>query len=131
MIHRIDVQITCPLNPTEVRDRVEAAITNLFPTAELEERNGELIGTAHSLDRFADRLREQGIVDAARDVLRRRVEGDTVSFELKKQAAYEGVVNFSVGNPDELGDIHVRVRVEEPSMEAFIDHVAPQTEPDE
>lgn len=131
MIYRIDVQITCPLNPTEVRDRVEAAITNLFPTAELEERNGELIGTAHSLDRFADRLREQGIVDAARDVLRRRVEADTVSFELKKQAAYEGVVNFSVGNPDELGDIHVRVRVEEPSMEAFIDHVAPQTEPDE
>ena len=128
MIHRIDVQVTTPLNPTEVKARVEDAITNLFPTAEVEERHGELVAEAHSMDRFGERLREQNIVDAARDVLRRGTEGDTVAFDLKKQAAFEGVVNFSVGNPDELGDLHVRVRVEEPDAEAFVDHLAPGSE---
>jgi len=128
MIHRIDVQVTTPLNPTEVKARVEDAITNLFPTAEVEERHGELVAEAHSMDRFGERLREQNIVDAARDVLRRGTEGDTVAFDLKKQAAFEGVVNFAVGNPDELGDLHVRVRVEEPDAETFVDHLAPRSE---
>ena len=128
MIHRIDVQVTTPLNPTEVKARVEDAITNLFPTAEVEERHGELIAEAHSMDRFAERLREQNIVDTAREVFRRNLEGDTFAFDLKKQAAHQGVVNFAVGNPDELGDLHVRVRVEEPDAEAFVDHLAPRSE---
>ena len=128
MIHRIDVQVTTPLNPTEVKARVEDAITNLFPTAEVEERHGELIAEAHSMDRFAERLREQNIVDTAREVFRRNLEGDTFAFDLKKQAAHQGVVNFAVGNPDELGDLHVRVRVEEPDAEAFIEHLAPRSE---
>ena len=127
MIHRIDVQITTPLNPTEVRDRVEAAITNLFPTAEVEERHGELIAEAHSMEHFAERLREQNIVDSAREVFRSNLEGETFAFDLKKQAAHEGVINFAVGNPDELGDLHVRVRVEEPTAEEFVDSVAPRT----
>jgi len=128
MIHRIDVQVTTPLNPTEVKARVEDAIKNLFPTAEVEERHGELIAEAHSMDRFAERLHEQNIVDTAREVFRRNLEGDTFAFDLKKQAAHQGVVNFAVGNPDELGDLHVRVRVEEPDAEAFIEHLASRSE---
>ena len=127
-IHRIDVQVTTPVNPTEVRDRVESAITNLFPAAEVEERHGDLLARAHSVERFAERLREQNIVDAAREVFLQGVEGEAFTFDLKKQAAFEGVVNFSVGPPDELGDLHVRVRVEEPDVEAFIDYLAPRTE---
>ena len=127
-VYRIDVEITTPLNPTESRDLVEDAITTLFPTAEVRERHGELVGEAHSLDRFGERLREQAILDTARDLFRSNVEGDSFHFDLKKQAAFEGVVNFAVGNPDELGDVHVRVRVEEPSVEAFVDHLAPRTE---
>ena len=128
MLHRIDVQVTTPLNPTEVRDRVEAAITNLFPTAEVEERHSELVAEAHSMDRLAERLREQNIVDSAREVFREGLEGDTFTFDLKKQAAHEGVVNFAVGNPSELGDLHVRVRVEEPSAEEYIEYLAPRSE---
>lgn len=127
MIHRIDIQITAPLNPTERRDRVTEAIENLFPTADIDERHGELVGEAHSLDRFAERLREQAIVDSAREVFLENQEGDTVVFDLKKQAAYEGIVNFAVGNPDELGEIHVRVRVEEPGVAEFIEYIAPKT----
>jgi len=125
MIHSIDVEITTPLYPTEVRDRVEDAIHELFPGATIEERHGELIAETHSMERFAERLAEQNIGPTAREVLRDGREGDTVSFALKKAAAFEGVINFAVGNPDELGDVHVRVRIEEPDAGAFIDYLVP------
>ncbi|MDY6818933.1 MAG: RNA-binding domain-containing protein [Halobacteriales archaeon] len=128
MIYRIDVQITTPLYATEVKDRVTDAITTLFPGAEVEERHGELIGETHSLDHFAERLEEQAIVDTARELFFETSDGDTFSFDLKKQAAHEGVVNFAVGNPSELGEIHVRVRVEEPDVATFIEHIAPPTD---
>ncbi|MFB6300179.1 MAG: RNA-binding domain-containing protein [Halobacteriales archaeon] len=128
MIYRIDVQITTPLYATEIKDRVVDAITNLFPGADVEERHGELIGETHSMDHFADRLDEQAIVDTARELFFENSDGDTFSFDLKKQPAYEGVINFAVGNPSELGEIHVRVRVEEPSTDAFIEHIAPPTD---
>ena len=80
------------------------------------------------MERFSELLHEQEILDTARKRFLESREGDTFSFDLKKQAAFEGVVNFAVGNPDELGDIHVRVRVEEPSVEEFVDHIAPPTE---
>lgn len=127
MIYQADVQITTPLKPTERQERVEEAIRNLFPAAEIEASHGELRGRTHSVDAFADRLAEQAIVDTAREVFYENRSGDTISFDLKKQAAYEGVVNFAVGAPDELGDMHVRIRIEEPSVEAFIDHLAPGT----
>jgi predicted RNA binding protein with dsRBD fold (UPF0201 family) len=129
--YRIEVEVTAPRYPTELPDRVEQAITALFPEAEVEERTGELVGRAHAMDHFAERLREQAIVDTAREVFRRNVEGDAFAFTLKKQAAYEGVVNFAVGNPDELGDLHVRVSVEAPSVAGFIDRLAPRTDADD
>jgi len=125
MIHSIDVEITTPLYPTEVRDRVKEAIRELFPDAEIEERHGELVGETHTMERFARQLDEQNITPTAREVFLGGREGDTFSFELKKAAAFEGVVNFAVGKPDELGDVHVRVRVEEPDAESFIDYLAP------
>ena len=128
MIYSIDVQITAPVNDTEIADRVATAVENVFPGAEPEERHGEVVAEVHSLDHFSELLHRREILDTARSEFFADRRGDTVSFDLKKQAAFEGVVNFAVGNPDELGDIHVRIRVEEPSVEAFVDHVAPPTE---
>lgn len=128
MIHRVDVEITTPRNPTEVRERVEAAIETLFPDAEIEERHGELSAETHSMAHVRERLREQAVLDTAREVFRENVRGEGFSFALKKQAALQDVVNFAVGNPDELGELHVRVRVEEPDVESFIDYLT--AEPD-
>ncbi|WP_435320023.1 RNA-binding domain-containing protein [Haloarchaeobius sp. TZWSO28] len=128
MIYSVDVQITAPVNDTEVTDRVADAITNLFPEAEVEAHPGELMATTHQLEHFSERLHEQEILDTARGQFFSNQEGDTFSFDLKKQAAFEGRVNFAVGNPDELGDIHVRVRVKDPSVEEFVDYVAPPTQ---
>jgi predicted RNA binding protein with dsRBD fold (UPF0201 family) len=128
MIYSVDIQITAPVNDTEVTDRVRDAITNLFPNAEVEHQHGELIGEAHSMDHFSELLHRQEILDTARREFFGDRRGDTFSFALKKQPAFEEVVNFAVGNPDELGDLRVRVQVEEPDVEAFVDHVAPPTE---
>jgi predicted RNA binding protein with dsRBD fold (UPF0201 family) len=128
VIYSIDVEITAPVNDTEVTGRVEEAITNLFPEADVESHPGELLATAHSMEHFSERLHEQAILDTARGAFFGGHEGDAFSFELKKQAALRGVVNFAVGEGSELGELHVRVRVNDPDVESFVDHVAPPTE---
>ena len=127
-LYRVDVEITAPVFDTEVTSRVADAITNIFPNAELEESFGEIRGEAHSLDHFSELLHRQEILDTARGEFFANREGQTFSFALKKQAAFEERINFSVGEPDELGEIAVRVRVDEPTLEAYVDHVAPPTE---
>lgn len=130
-IYRIDVEITTPLNPTEVEQRVVGAIHALFPGATIEKRDDHLVASTHSVDRLVDRLHDQEIVDTAREVFLQSRHGEEFAFDLKKQAAYEGVVNFAVGSPAELGDLHVRVRVEDPDVESFIDEILPPTPTDD
>jgi predicted RNA binding protein with dsRBD fold (UPF0201 family) len=127
-IYRVDVEITAPIEPTEREDRVAAAIRELFPGAEPTERHGELTATVHDLEHFSELLYRQEILDTARGVFFDNRRGDVFSFQVKKQAAFEGVINFVVDDPGELGAITVRVRVEEPAVEEYIDHVAPPTE---
>jgi predicted RNA binding protein with dsRBD fold (UPF0201 family) len=125
---QVDVQITAPVADTEVEDRVREAITNLFPAAEPSYDHGELHAEVHTLEHVSELLHRQEILDTARGVFFDDRRGDVFSFDLKKQAAYVGRVNFAVGEPSELGDIHVRVRVREPDVEDYIDHVAPPTQ---
>lgn len=127
-VYSIDVEITAPVYDTEVTDRVADAIRNLFPGADVERREGELVATTHSIDHLAERLREQEILDTARAEFLKDRRGDTFTFALSKQPAFVGVANFSVGEPDELGDIHVSVQVRQPSAEQFVERLAPPTE---
>ncbi len=128
MIYSIDVRIEVPVHDTEVTDRVDDAVRNVFPDVEPTHENGRLVAEAHTLDAFSDVLHEQEILDTARRVFLRNSTDEGFSFSLKKQAAFEGVVNFAVGEPDELGEINVDVRVRQPDIEAFIDYVAPETD---
>lgn len=128
MIYSIDVRIETPVRDTEVTDRVADAVQNVFPNADPTHEDGRLVAETHTLDAFSDVLHEQEILDTARRVFRRNMTDDGFSFALKKQAAFEDVVNFSVGDPDELGDIDVDVRVRQPSVEEFIDYIAPETD---
>ena len=128
MIYRVDVEVTAPVRETEVTDRVVDAVHNLFPDAEIGREPGRIVAEAHAMDAFSERLHEQEILDTARREFFRRADGEGFAFALKKQAAFQGLVNFAVGNPDELGDVEVRVTVHEPDVETFVDHVAPPTE---
>jgi hypothetical protein len=128
MIHRVDVDVVAPVRDTEVTDRVVDAVENLFPTATIETQPGRVVAEAHSLEQFSELLHRQEILDTARREFGKRASGNAFSFALKKQAAFKGVVNFAVGNPDELGDIEVHVTVHEPDVESYVDYVAPPTE---
>jgi predicted RNA binding protein with dsRBD fold (UPF0201 family) len=124
----VEIEITAPVQPTEVEDRVAAAIESIFPDAAPESRHGELTATVDHLAHFSELLHRQAILDTARDVFFETRQGNGFSFQLRKGAALQGVVNFPAGEPSELGDITVRVRVHEPDVGAYIDHVAPPTE---
>jgi hypothetical protein len=128
MIYSADVRVVAPVRDTEVTARVEDAVSNLFPNADVHREPGRIVAETHSLDAFSERLHEQEILDTARREFARRKDEDSFSFALKKQAAFKGVVNFAVGNPDELGDIEVHVTVRDPSVDEFVEHVAPPTE---
>lgn len=128
--YSIDVQVTAPVATTEVPNRVARAIEAIFPSTDIEIESDQVTAEGHAVEQFSNRLHEQQILDTARAHLRTRIEGDTIRFRLKKQAAFMGDVNFAVGNPDELGDIEVEIRVREPTPEAFLDEVAPGTAED-
>ena len=127
-VYSVDVEITAPVNDTEVTARVADAVRNLFPAADPDHREGELVATVHTMDGFSEALHRAEILDTARSVFFDTLAGDQFSFDLKKQAAFEGRVNFAVGEPAELGDIHVAVTVRDPDAESYIDAVAPPTE---
>ena len=128
MIFSVEVRVTVPVQDTEIEARVADAITNLFPGAEIESADSELRAETHNMDHFSELLHRRAILDTARTEFFRNLRDDTFSFRLKKQAAFQEVVNFAVGEPGELGDIHVHVSVDDPDAETFIDHVAPPTE---
>lgn len=127
MIRSVDIEATAPVYETEVTDRVETALTNLFPDAEVESYPGELLARARSMEHVRELLVDQRILDTAREQFLNNVEGNTITVQLDKQTAYEGRVNFAVGTPDELGEITVQIRVTEPSVEEYIEFIAPPT----
>jgi len=126
--YTLEAEITAPVYDTERRERVAEAIAGVFPDADTEFEHGELRAAVHSLEHLSELLHRQSILDTARGVFFGNQRGDTFSFRLKKQAAFVGVVNFVVDEAGELGAIAVRVRVDEPSVEAAINEIAPPTE---
>ncbi|QGA81542.1 RNA-binding domain-containing protein [Halomicrobium sp. LC1Hm] len=127
-VYSVDVRVTAPVHDTEVTDRVADAVTNIFPTADPSYEGDQIVAACHDMSHVSELLHREEILDTARGVFLDTLDDDAFTFELNKQAAFEGRINFSVGGPAELGDIHVRVRVTEPSAEAFIDAIAPPTE---
>ncbi|APE96546.1 dephospho-CoA kinase-like protein [Halodesulfurarchaeum formicicum] len=127
-VSRIEVTVEAPVNETEVPDRVAEAVAELFPEAEIEVAEDRVRATSYQLAHFRERLFEQRILDTARQEFFERAGPRGFAFELKKQAARQDVITFSVGRPDELGAIEVAVTVHEPDVETFIDHLAPATE---
>lgn len=114
------VVVEAPCRPTEDPAKVRQAVRNLFPDVEFQE-DGEIRGTAASLDRLAELLRNQQIRGSAREVLLGSVRGNQLVFHLNKQAASAGKISFSAYAP--LGDIVVCVEAEDAAQ--VVDRVAP------
>jgi hypothetical protein len=127
-VYSVDVRIAAPVQDTELEDRVVRAIHEIFPDAEIQRGAEQVTATTHSVETFAAKLRQQRILDTARRTLHGGREGEVIAFDLKKQAAFEGVVNFAVGNEAELGDLAVEMRVCQPPAPEFVAALAPETD---
>ncbi len=121
----IEVEIETKVYPTEDAEKIKEAILRLFPDAELKILAGKIVGVAHSLEEFGKILKEERIRDAARSVFLSSLRsGDEIYFELNKQAATKGKINFAVGNVP-LGSIKVRIRGD--ALLSLIEQIAPDT----
>jgi hypothetical protein len=110
---QIDIETT--VHPTESVEKIQRAISNLFPdTVFYEPQDGRLWGTARAIGKLKERLAAQAIRDASRKVLLNGIRPGHLFFALSKQVAYVGRVNFSDDGP--LGDIIVIVRTEQPGL---------------
>jgi predicted RNA binding protein with dsRBD fold (UPF0201 family)/dephospho-CoA kinase len=120
--------VSALVSPTELEEKVRRAIENIFPGARLRmiKQKGyvdRLEGTA-GLDHLHDLLRRQRILDTARSAMFKGLKDDEISFELNKQAAYMGYVNF-LDYELALGGIYVTIRYKDPQL--IIDWLAPET----
>ncbi len=125
----IDTTVSALLLPTEVEERVRKAVENVFPGTRLTliKKEGyvdRLEGTAPSLDTLHGLLRRQQILDTARHSLFKGLAGKEISFQLNKQVALMGYVNF-LDHDVPLGGISVTVETDEPEL--IIDWLAPLT----
>ncbi|WP_330632116.1 RNA-binding domain-containing protein [Halocatena halophila] len=135
-IFHVTATFEAPVYATERTERVIEAIDTLAPEATVETQSGDerapgtVVARTHSLERLSERFHEQAILDSARTTMLDGLtpETNTVTFRLKKQAAYADVVNFAVGDPDELGDITVTITVSEGDPAAYVRQLAPPTE---
>ena len=114
--------IETEINPTEETEKVRLAVENIFGAVECEVRVGEngdmLVGKimgAQGLAKFCNLLRRERIRDAARSVLLRGVEGESITFCLNKQVAYVGHISFSEPTGESaLGPIKVTITCDKP-----------------
>jgi predicted RNA binding protein with dsRBD fold (UPF0201 family) len=121
------LKVEAEVRPTEDPAKVERAIKNLFPTLELSLAGNVISGESaavEALDRLHQLLRSQAILDSARSVMRRGMQGNVIKFMLNKQAAAVGKVSFTDGESP-LGPITVIVEARD--AERLIDYLAPRT----
>lgn len=127
----VKVKVSAPVYPTEIREKVKTAITNLFPLKLHVQENGipRIYGNGdiESLRKLHLLLREQRILDTARSILLAGIEGNTISFRLSKQVAFTGWVNFPPAD-ESLGSMDVKISTENAEdLMHIIDWLAPQT----
>ncbi len=125
----ISTTVSALLFPTEVEERVRKAVENIFPGTRLTliKKEGyvdRLEGTAPSLDALHELLRRQKILDTARHSFFGELKGKEISFQLSKQGALMGYVNF-LDHDVALGGIDVTIETDEPEL--IIDWLAPET----
>ena len=119
------VKLKSRIKPTEDEKKVINAVKNIFKDAKVVVEDNQLIGEAEDIGRFKELLRSQAILDTARMVLEKGIVGNSTKFNINKQAAFAGLVNF---DKDIHGGIFVKLIAEEDEdLMKLIKDIAPRT----
>jgi len=119
------IKLKSKIKPTEDEKKVIKAVKNIFKDAKVVVEDNWLIGEAEDISRFKELLRSQAILDTARMVLEKGIVGNSTKFNINKQAAFAGLVNF---DKDIHGGIFVKLIAEESeNLMKLIKDIAPKT----
>jgi len=110
--------------PTEDPEKVKQALLSIFPGADLQEAEAEMVAVTEDLGHFMELVRRQRILDATRAVLIHAIHGSSTQLHLNKQVAFVGKITLVEGNTP-LGDIDVTF--EDNDIQALIDRMTPRT----
>ncbi len=129
----IEIRVSVEVNLTEDLERVKRAVENMFSVAEVEVKTSEkgslLTAKAKGMEgltKLYNLLRRERIRDAARGVLFKGLNQNSITFYLNKQVAYAGHVSFCLPSGESpLGPIKVRVTCDKPKE--LIEWLAPKT----
>ncbi|MEM4967128.1 MAG: RNA-binding domain-containing protein [Zestosphaera sp.] len=125
--------VTCEVRPTEDKDKVMKAVTNLFDLDKVEVIEdypySKLVGESSKIESLAKLhriLRQERILDTFRSVLLSNKIGNTTEFRLNKQSAYVGRATLvTLDSESPLGPITVRITSDK--IDEVIDWLAPKT----
>jgi predicted RNA binding protein with dsRBD fold (UPF0201 family) len=127
----VTVRVWALVFSTEIEEKVKTAIMSVLPIkVELQDFGiprlcGE--GDLGNLRKLHQLLREERILDTARNIMLNGIEGNVVQFRLNKQVAYIGKVNFPAGE-ESLGSIYIEISCDnEEDILKIINWLAPQT----
>ena len=118
IIGTIEVEV----KPTEDHMKVEKAISNFFTytSSNTISKRGETfliakINGRNGLNKFYERLRQERILNSARKILIRGLQGNSITFCLNKQVAYVNHISFCEPMAESpLGPIRVKIVCENP-----------------
>ena len=126
------VNVEVQVNPTEDLEKVKHAVENIFGAVTFNVKPktwGQLLivktsGT-EALTKLSNLLSREQILAAARKVLRRGMDDNSLTFYLNKQVAYAEHISFSQQSAESpLGPIKVQIRYDNPRK--LIDWIAPR-----
>jgi len=129
---KVKVSVQSELNPTEDESKVIDAVSNITGsrgyTKTIRGKKSYIVqeGDETLLLRLRSLLRSERILDAARKIIMRSVEDDTINFCINKQVAYVGHVSFCRQSGESpLGPISFSITTDNPNE--LIDWLAART----
>lgn len=118
----MQIRVEAEVNQTEDLEKVKTAVENMFGSLNFELKNklwGQLLTARVSgldgLTKLSNLLQREQILSAARKVLRKSINNNSITFYLNKQVAYAGHVSFSQQSGESpLGPITVKIDCDDP-----------------
>lgn len=128
----VQIRVEAEVNQTEDLEKVKTAVENMFGALDLvvkEKLWGQLltarISGLEGLTKLSNLLQREQILSAARKVLRKSINNNSITFYLNKQVAYVGHVSFSQQSGESpLGPITVKIDCEDPKK--LVNWLAPR-----
>lgn len=125
--------IAIKVNPTEDLEKVKKAVQNIFPASSFEripQKKSHLlmakIDGKTGLSKFYNLLRQERILNAARAVLLKGIDGNKITFYLNKQVAYVEHISFCEPlGESPLGPIRVEITCDD--TRELVDWLAPRS----